>query len=71
MQGKGLGARLLINALHRILTISQEIGIKVVLVDAKNDTAHKFYSHHGFVPLHDEPMTLFLPMETIYEAIGR
>lgn len=68
MHGKGLGGALLADALRRILTASSEVAVKVVLVDAKNDSAVAFYRHYGFMELNDSPMTLFLPIETIIDA---
>lgn len=65
MQGKGLGARLLVDALRRILMVSAEVGVHAILVDAKNDKAREFYRRYGFIELRDEPMTLFLPLETV------
>ncbi len=63
--GQGIGARLLVDALKRILAASADIGIKVVLVDAKNETARQYYRHYGFVDLRDVPMTLFLSVDTL------
>lgn len=63
-QGKGLGARLLIDALKRVLAVSAEIGVYVVLVDAKNDQAKAFYRRYGFIDFADEPKTLFLALDT-------
>ncbi len=40
--GIGPGARLLINALERIYKISNEMGIKIVVVDALNNSARSF-----------------------------
>lgn len=68
MHGKGLGAALLADALRRILTASSEVGVKVVLVDAKNERAADFYRHYGFRELNDTPMVLFLPIETVIDA---
>jgi GNAT superfamily N-acetyltransferase len=65
VQGGGLGARLLIDALTRILGASDEVGIKVILVDALSDTAKAFYQHFGFIELPDQKMTLFIPIETV------
>ena len=65
VQGGGLGARLLIDALSRIVRASDEVGIKVVLVDALSDAAKAFYKHFGFIELPDQKMTLFIPIETI------
>lgn len=65
MQGKGLGARLLIDALQRINATSEQIGIKAVIVDAINQGAKKFYMRYGFMELRNQESKLFLPIETI------
>ncbi len=67
VHGQGLGAKLLINALQRILTASAEIAIKAVLVDAIDDEAIKFYRHFEFIELPDQDLKLFLPIETIQQ----
>ncbi len=64
-QGEGLGARLLIDALRRILSASEEIAVKVVLVDALDQSAKDFYQHYGFMAVPGQEMKLFLPIETI------
>lgn len=64
-QGKGLGERLLVDALKRILAVSAEVGVHVILVDAKNDKARAFYQRYGFGELYDESTTLFMPLETV------
>lgn len=63
-RGKGLGARLLIDALQRIIATSEEMGIKVILVDAIDEEAKSFYQHYGFIELDDQSRKLFLPIET-------
>lgn len=70
MRGSGLGGRLLVDALRRVLSVSAEIGIKVVLVDAKNREARGFYRHYGFLELRDQSMKLFLPIETVRTALA-
>lgn len=65
IQGKGLGARLLIDALRRIVRASSDVAIKVVLVDALTNQTIAFYRHFGFAEFDDQPMTLYLPMKTI------
>ena len=47
LRGQGLGARLLIDALQRILVASAEVAIKTVLVDALDEEAKAFYLHYG------------------------
>lgn len=70
MRGSGLGGRLLVDALRRALSVSAEIGIKVVLVDAKNREARGFYRHYGFLELRDQSMKLFLPIETVRAVLA-
>ena len=41
--GRGLGADLLADALRRVATAAQSIGIAALLVQAKNDAAKAFY----------------------------
>jgi hypothetical protein len=35
------------------------------MVDAKDDAAAAFYRHHGFIPLPDSPLAMFLPLATV------
>lgn len=67
LRGRGLGARLLIDALQRIVTASNEIAIKAVLVDAMDEEARNFYQHYEFIALPDQDLKLFLPIETIQQ----
>jgi GNAT superfamily N-acetyltransferase len=48
LQGQGLGTQLLLDALERIVGAADRAGGRVIVVDAIDDTAHRFYSHHGF-----------------------
>mgnify|MGYP000016083886 CR=1 FL=1 len=62
--GQGLGGLLLANALSRVVSVSDEIGGVLVLVDAK-PSAVNFYLKYGFEPLEDHPLSLFMPIQTI------
>jgi len=64
-KGQDLGAALLIDALHRIVRAADEIAVKVIMVDAKDDEARSFYQHYGFIELPEQPLKLFLPIETV------
>lgn len=64
-QGEGLGSELLINALLRIVRVSEEMGIYAVRVDAIDERAKQFYLKHEFIPFEDNPLSLFLPLKTI------
>jgi GNAT superfamily N-acetyltransferase len=65
VQGQGLGAFLLVDALRRAQHISEEIGIRAVEVDAIDEAARRFYLKFGFVSRVDDPNHLFLPMPVI------
>ena len=64
-QGKKIGSHLLIDALKRSLLISDQIGINIVIVDAKDDEAAKFYRHYDFIEFPSNKLKLFLPINTI------
>jgi GNAT superfamily N-acetyltransferase len=59
-KGKGYGGVTLAEALKQIRTVSKITGIKVVLVDALNDSAVSFYKAYGFNELDDDKMKLFM-----------
>ena len=67
-QGMGLGGALLSHALFRALELSRDLGTCMVLADALDENAKRFYQKYGFVPLIDLPLSLVLPMDTIAEA---
>ncbi|MCK5798125.1 MAG: GNAT family N-acetyltransferase [Deltaproteobacteria bacterium] len=71
MQGQGVGASLLQDALLRVARIAlSDLGIHAVIVDAKNENARAFYERYGFISFSDLPLTLFLPTKTILATIS-
>lgn len=69
-QGKGYGDLLLADAIKRILTTIKESGaITGFFVDAKDEKAKRFYLRFGFIPLQDDHLKLFLPLETLTKGI--
>jgi len=69
-RGQGFGRVLLINALRRCFELSKQIGVHAVEVDAIDDEARSFYERHGFLPLLDNPLHLFMPMTSVEKAFG-
>ena len=65
VQGQGLGALLLVDALRRSLQISEQVGIRAVEVDAFDENARTFYLKFGFRALLDDPRHLYLPMHEV------
>jgi GNAT superfamily N-acetyltransferase len=69
--GRGLGADLLADALRRIASASQSIGISAVLVHAKDDQARRFYlACAEFIEYPENSRMLFLPIETVVAGFG-
>lgn len=68
VQGNDYGSRLLIHALQRINQTSEELGIKIVVVDALHEKARSFYERYGFQSLPGNELKLFLPIETIKQT---
>jgi len=60
VQGIKLGAALLQDAVNRALTVSQNAGVRALLVHALHDRAKGFYEHYGFQASPQHPMTLML-----------
>lgn len=71
MQGRGLGAELLVDAFQRAIRLSAEVGIFAVRVDAVNEQAKKFYLKYGFIAFQDQPFSLFLPLTVVLNAFSR
>lgn len=68
-KGTGLGEHLLLDALFRSYTLSnQSIGAMAVVVDPINQIAVDFYKKYGFVQLPDSEK-MFLPMNVIEQLI--
>lgn len=63
-QGQGLGAILLAKALRSAYENAAQVGSSMVVVDALDERAARFYAAHGFIQL-PESMRLILPMQTI------
>ena len=64
-QGLGLGKGLLKDAVLRTLNVSQQAGIKALLVHALSQSAKHFYKRFGFVQSPLDELTLMLPVAEI------
>ncbi len=68
-QGKKIGTALLIDALKRIVEASKSVGVFAVIVDAKNDSAKRFYDGFGFIPYGKDELSLYLPINTVTKLL--
>lgn len=66
-KGKGIGKMLLMDAIKRTLSASQDIAIYALIVDAIDEQAEGFYAQYGFTRLAVESRRLFLPLKSFSE----
>ncbi len=69
VQGKGLGAFLLKDAMSRVLAVTEQAGIRLILVHAVNDEARAFYEHFGFEVSPTDATNLQLLVKDIRRAL--
>ena len=60
VQGIKLGAGLLQDAVNRAVVVSQNAGVRALLVHALDDRGKQFYQYYGFQQSPQHPMTLML-----------
>ncbi|NIK39357.1 ribosomal protein S18 acetylase RimI-like enzyme [Xanthomonas arboricola] len=63
-QGKGHGDYLLAHAIARCLSLREQLGVRVLLVDALHTKAAGFYKSYGFREAAESALTLYLPLGT-------
>ena len=61
-QGQKLGTALLKDAFLRTTSVSENVGIRALLVHALNEKAKQFYLERGFQPSHANPYTLMIKL---------
>jgi len=64
-QGIKLGAALLQDAVSRAVSVSQNAGVRALLVHALHERARQFYAHYGFQESRQHPMTLMLRLNAV------
>lgn len=69
VQGKGLGAFLLRDAMVRALAVAEQAGMRLLLVHALNEDARAFYEHFGFEQSPTDAMNLQLIIKDIRLAL--
>jgi GNAT superfamily N-acetyltransferase len=69
VQGRGIGAWLLQDAMRRALSASEAVGIRVMLVHALDDSARSFYQRWGFEPSPTDPLNLQMLFKDIRKSL--
>ncbi len=68
VMGRGIGKMLLVDAIKRTLSVSDQIAIYAMVVDAINENAKSFYEQFGFTRLSDDSPRLFLPLKSFEDT---
>jgi predicted N-acetyltransferase YhbS len=69
VQGRGIGAWLLRDAMLRTLSAAESVGIRVMVVHAISDDARRFYERHGFEASPTDPLNLQMLIKDIRAAV--
>jgi len=70
VQGRGLGRSLLTDALRRVDAAADEVGVRALLIHAKDEAARDFYMRIAeFEPSPTDPLHLFLLMKDLRKVI--
>ena len=68
--GRGIGPSLLREAMQRTVQAAEIAGLRALIVHAIDDEAVGFYARYGFQVFPAGTRTLFLPIETLRQAIA-
>jgi len=71
VRGRGLGGRLVAEAMRRAISTASDVGFELFVVDAKNETARAWYRRLGFVESPIEPMRLFMRTKELADHLDR
>jgi GNAT superfamily N-acetyltransferase len=64
-QRRGLGAAMLVEALARCARAAELVGVRAILVHAKDEHARSFYMKYGFAASPTNPLHLFMLMKDV------
>lgn len=70
LQGRGLGARLVREALVFVRELSRVGGGRLAIIDAKSEELAAWYEHLGFTRLKGNPLRLAMKMRRFEQAIN-
>ena len=69
-QGSGVGRGMLLDALARCAQAAGIVGVRVVLVHAKDADARSFYLRHDFEPSPVTPLQLMILIKDVRKTLG-
>jgi GNAT superfamily N-acetyltransferase len=59
-QGRGLGSGLLKHFMLKAIEVAQSVGVRVLLIHAKDENGKNFYQHYGFVESALDPLVMMM-----------
>jgi predicted N-acetyltransferase YhbS len=68
-QGSGLGGTLLAAALHKAVAAGEAAAARLVVVDAIDENAARFYERYGFIPAPEHRLRLYRRMKDIVRSL--
>jgi GNAT superfamily N-acetyltransferase len=69
LRGRGYGAQLLLDALGRVVAASEIGGGRLIVVDAVDDDARRFYEHFHFTPVGIRERRLVMKVSTAVQSL--
>ena len=69
-QGSGIGTFMVRHAFEETLKTAQWIGVRAVMVDAKDQDAANFYGRLGFTAAVNDPLRLFMMIKDIKRSLA-
>ena len=69
-QGRGLGSLLLAEALRKAAAAGEAAAARLVVVDAIDERAARFYARHGFLPAPEHALRLYRRMKDVRLSLG-
>ena len=69
-QKQGVGAALLKDATLRTLQAADIVGIRALMVHAKDDVAKKFYERFDFLPSPTDPLHFFMLLKDVRKIVS-
>jgi GNAT superfamily N-acetyltransferase len=70
LQGHGYGRALLTDAAVRTLQAAELVGVRAMLVHARDDGASRFYERLGFTPSPTDPLHLMVLIKDLRRTFG-
>lgn len=68
-QGHGLGALLLAEALRKAVAAGEAAAARLVVVDASDEAAARFYKRHGFITAPGHPLRFYRRMKEVRASL--